>query len=318
MFPEYGRFAVALGAALYGTSSGGTYTVAELREKLENSVSVRDESNLLPPLFASQADYEAFRARHAAADVPSRDIATYEGDAWLGIDCGSTTTKLALLSRDKELLYTYYASNRGNPVQIVKEQLETIYSLCGDRIKIRGSAVTGYGEELIQAAFGVDKGVVETIAHYTAAKHFCPQVDFILDIGGQDIKCFKIKNGAIDSIMLNEACSSGCGSFIETFARSMGYDAAAFAEKGLHAGAPVNLGSRCTVFMNSSVKQSQKDGATVEDISAGLSVSVVKNAIYKVIRAGSADELGSTSWSRGAPSTTTPSCEPLSWSLERT
>ena len=292
VFPEYGRFAVALGAALYGMSSGGTYTVEELREKLENSVSVRDESNLLPPLFASQADYEAFRARHAAADVPSRDIATYEGDAWLGIDCGSTTTKLALLSRDKELLYTYYASNRGNPVQIVKEQLETIYSLCGDRIKIRGSAVTGYGEELIQAAFGVDKGVVETIAHYTAAKHFCPQVDFILDIGGQDIKCFKIKNGAIDSIMLNEACSSGCGSFIETFARSMGYDAAAFAEKGLHAEAPVNLGSRCTVFMNSSVKQSQKDGATVEDISAGLSVSVVKNAIYKVIRAGSADELG--------------------------
>ena len=292
VFPEYGRFAVALGAALYGVSSGGVYTVSSLREKLQNSVSVRDESNLLPPLFASQADYEAFRARHAAADVPTRDIGTYAGDAWLGIDCGSTTTKLALLSAGKELLYTYYASNRGNPVQIVKEQLEIIYGLCGDRVKIRGSAVTGYGEELIQAAFGVDKGVVETIAHYTAAKHFCPQVDFILDIGGQDIKCFKIKNGAIDSIMLNEACSSGCGSFIETFARSMGYDAASFAEKGLHAEAPVNLGSRCTVFMNSSVKQSQKDGATVEDISAGLSVSVVKNAIYKVIRAGSADELG--------------------------
>ena len=177
-------------------------------------------------------------------------------------------------------------------MEIVREQLETIYGLCGDRVRIRGSAVTGYGEELIRAAFGVDRGVVETIAHYTAAKHFCPQVDFILDIGGQDIKCFKIKNGAIDSIMLNEACSSGCGSFIETFARSMGYDVAEFARKGLQAAAPVNLGSRCTVFMNSSVKQSQKDGATVEDISAGLSVSVVKNAIYKVIRAGSADELG--------------------------
>ncbi len=292
VFPEYGRFAVAMGAALYGAAAGGSFTMEELRRRVRDSAPVRSETNLLPPLFASQADYDAFRARHAAADVARRDLATYAGDAWLGIDCGSTTTKVALLSRDKELLYTYYASNRGNPVQIVKEQLEKIYELCAGRVRICGSAVTGYGEELIQAAFGVDRGVVETIAHYTAAKHFCPQVDFILDIGGQDIKCFKIKNGAIDSIMLNEACSSGCGSFIETFARSMGCGVADFAEKGLHARAPVNLGSRCTVFMNSSVKQSQKDGATVEDISAGLSVSVVKNAIYKVIRAGSVDELG--------------------------
>ena len=292
VFPEYGRFAVAMGAALYGMRAGETCTMAQLRRQIENSVSTRSEANLLPPLFQTEADYQEFRQRHSAADVVRRDIQDYQGDAWLGIDCGSTTTKVALLSTDKELLYTYYASNRGNPVQIVKEHLETIYSLCGDRVTIRGSAVTGYGEELIQAAFNVDKGVVETIAHYTAAKYFCPQVDFILDIGGQDIKCFKIKNGAIDSIMLNEACSSGCGSFIETFAKSMGYDVAAFAEKGLHSKAPVNLGSRCTVFMNSSVKQSQKDGATVEDISAGLSVSVVKNAIYKVIRAGSADELG--------------------------
>ena len=292
VFPEYGRFAVAMGAALYGMRAGETCTMAQLRRQIENSVSTRSEANLLPPLFQTEADYQEFRQRHSAANVVRRDIQDYQGDAWLGIDCGSTTTKVALLSADKELLYTYYASNRGNPVQIVKEQLETIYSLCGDRVTIRGSAVTGYGEELIQAAFNVDKGVVETIAHYTAAKYFCPEVDFILDIGGQDIKCFKIKNGAIDSIMLNEACSSGCGSFIETFAKSMGYDVAAFAEKGLHSRAPVNLGSRCTVFMNSSVKQSQKDGATVEDISAGLSVSVVKNAIYKVIRAGSADELG--------------------------
>ena len=292
VFPEYGRFAVAMGAALYAETSGGTYTTARLRENIVNSSVARDTANLLPPLFDSEADYEAFHARHAAATVAEGDLASYAGDAWLGIDCGSTTTKVALLGKDRELLYTYYSSNRGNPVEIVREQLEKIYQLCGGRVSIRGSAVTGYGEELIQAAFGVDKGVVETIAHYTAAKYFCPQVDFILDIGGQDIKCFKIKNGAIDSIMLNEACSSGCGSFIETFARAMGYDVAAFAEKGLHAGAPVNLGSRCTVFMNSSVKQSQKDGATVEDISAGLSVSVVKNAIYKVIRAGSADELG--------------------------
>ena len=292
VFPEYGRFAVAMGAALYSARAGEVFTMERLRRKIAQGVSIRSEANLLPPLFETEAEYEAFRQRHSAADVARRDIRDYRGDAWLGIDCGSTTTKVALLSADKELLYTYYASNRGNPVQIVKEQLEAIYDLCGDRITIRGSAVTGYGEELIRAAFNVDKGVVETIAHYTAAKHFCPEVDFILDIGGQDIKCFKIKNGAIDSIMLNEACSSGCGSFIETFAKSMGYDVAAFAEKGLHSRAPVNLGSRCTVFMNSSVKQSQKDGATVEDISAGLSVSVVKNAIYKVIRAGSADELG--------------------------
>ena len=292
IFPEYGRFAVAMGAALYAEESGGVYTVAQLQEKIQNSASARDAANLLPPLFASKADYEAFRTRHAAATVEEGDLAAYSGGAWLGIDCGSTTTKVALLGENKELLYTYYSSNRGNPVEIVREQLETIYRLCGDRVTIRGSAVTGYGEELIKAAFGVDRGVVETIAHYTAAKYFCPEVDFILDIGGQDIKCFKIKNGAIDSIMLNEACSSGCGSFIETFAKSMGCDVAEFAEKGLHAEAPVNLGSRCTVFMNSSVKQSQKDGATVEDISAGLSVSVVKNAIYKVIRAGSADELG--------------------------
>ena len=292
VFPEYGRFAVAMGAALYAEDAGEPATMDLLRLKVRSAVSSRDERNLLPPLFETEADYAAFRERHRRADVARRDIAGYAGDAWLGIDCGSTTTKVALLSAGRELLYTYYASNRGDPVEIVREQLEEIYRLCGDRIVIRGSAVTGYGEELIQAAFGVDRGVVETIAHYTAARHFCPQVDFILDIGGQDIKCFKIRNGAIDSIMLNEACSSGCGSFIETFARSMGYDVAAFAEKGLHSKAPVNLGSRCTVFMNSSVKQSQKDGATVEDISAGLSVSVVKNAVYKVIRAGSADELG--------------------------
>ncbi len=292
VFPEYGRFAVAMGAALYAEESGGTYTMAELSRKIETSAAVRSEENLLPPLFSSDADYAAFQKRHAAATVPEGELSAYTGDAWLGIDCGSTTTKIALLGENRELLYSYYSSNRGNPVEIVREQLERLYALCGDRVTIRGSAVTGYGEELIRAAFGVDRGVVETIAHYTAAKYFCPEVDFILDIGGQDIKCFKIKNGAVDSIMLNEACSSGCGSFIETFAKSMGFDVAAFAAKGLRAKAPVNLGSRCTVFMNSSVKQSQKDGATVEDISAGLSVSVVKNAVYKVIRAGSAGELG--------------------------
>ncbi len=292
VFPEYGRFAVALGAAMYSTTGEET-TVEELIKKLEDSAGKghfgRDR---LKPLFASKEELEEFRARHAKATVERRDIDSYSGDAWLGIDCGSTTTKLTLISDDKKILWSYYSSNRGNPVALVKEQLEKMYSLCGDRITIRGAASTGYGEELIKNAFHMDEGVVETIAHYTAAKYFMPDVDFILDIGGQDIKCFKIRGGAIDSIMLNEACSSGCGSFIETFAKSMNRSVEEFAALGLNSKAPVNLGSRCTVFMNSSVKQSQKDGATIEDISAGLSISVVKNAIYKVIRASSPKELG--------------------------
>ncbi len=292
IFPEYGRYAVAMGAALYAEKAGRLTDIDTLAEKIRSKLSVSGRSDRLPPLFRNREEYEAFHERHAKADVARKAIEEYSGAAYLGIDCGSTTTKMVLLSEDFEILYSYYSSNRGNPVEIVREQLMTLYWLCGDRIRIAGSAVTGYGEELIKHAFGVDLGVVETIAHYTAAKYFLPEVDFILDIGGQDIKCFRIRNGAIDSIMLNEACSSGCGSFIETFARSMGYEIDEFASKGLLSPAPVNLGSRCTVFMNSSVKQSQRDGATVEDISAGLSVSVVKNAIYKVIRAGSAEELG--------------------------
>ena len=292
IFPEYGRYAVAMGAAIYAEKTGYGTQIDELCERIKTNVSNATVSNRLPALFDSKEQYEEFHARHAKADVARLEIEKYSGKAYLGIDCGSTTTKMVLLSENREILYSYYNSNRGNPVEIVREQLTTIFWLCGDRIRIAGSAVTGYGEELIKNAFGVDLGVVETIAHYTAAKHFLPEVDFILDIGGQDIKCFKIRNGAIDNIMLNEACSSGCGSFIETFARSMGYEIDEFAGKGLLSPAPVNLGSRCTVFMNSSVKQSQRDGATVEDISAGLSVSVVKNAIYKVIRAASADELG--------------------------
>ena len=292
VFPEYGRYAVAMGAAIYAGKTGQTTDLDALTERIRSNLSGGTVTNRLPPLFETDAEYQAFHERHAKADVARRAIESYTGKAYLGIDCGSTTTKMVLLSEEREILYSYYSSNRGNPAEIVKEQLQTIYWLCGDRVTICGSAVTGYGEELIQNAFGVDLGVVETIAHYTAAKYFLPEVDFILDIGGQDIKCFRIRNGAIDSIMLNEACSSGCGSFIETFARSMGYEIDEFASKGLFSPAPVNLGSRCTVFMNSSVKQSQRDGATVEDISAGLSVSVVKNAIYKVIRAGSPDELG--------------------------
>ncbi len=292
ILPDYARHSVALGASFFAENSGIVTKLSDLIEKVRSAVTVKSKTQTLNPLFENEADYRVFKARHAKADVVRKNPEDYSGRAYVGIDCGSTTTKLVLLSENAEILYTYYASNRGNPVEVVKEQLLKIYDLCGDRIELCGSAVTGYGEELIKSAFGVDIGIVETVAHYSAAKHFMPEVDFILDIGGQDIKCFKIRNGAIDSIMLNEACSSGCGSFIETFAKGMGYTSEEFANLALFAAHPVNLGSRCTVFMNSSVKQSQKDGATAEDISAGLSISVVKNAIYKVIRASGPEDLG--------------------------
>jgi len=292
VLPEYSSHSVAYGTSFFAEKGGCELTLSEIVRKIDSCETVKSSTASLQPLFTSEAEYDSFAARHAEASVKTVDPAGYTGNAYIGIDCGSTTTKLVLLSEDREILYTYYSSNKGNPVEVVREQLIKIYELCGDRIKICGTAVTGYGEELIKNAYGVDIGLVETVAHYTAARHFMPEVDFILDIGGQDIKCFKIKNGAIDSIMLNEACSSGCGSFIETFAKSMGYTSAEFARLALYAENPVNLGSRCTVFMNSSVKQSQKDGATAEDISAGLSVSVVKNAIYKVIRASGPEDLG--------------------------
>ncbi len=292
VFPVYGRFAVALGASIYAEKTGEKFVLPDLIERIEQATAISEARDRLAPLFENEEDFAAFSARHSRADVPTRDIDGYKGRAYLGIDCGSTTTKLVLLSEDNEILYSYYASNKGNPVEIVRHVLKKIYKAMGRYVTIAGSAVTGYGEELIKNAFGVDYGIVETIAHYTAAKYFQPNVDFILDIGGQDIKCFKIRGGAIDSIMLNEACSSGCGSFLETFAKAMGHTIEEFAKKGLYGKAPVNLGSRCTVFMNSSVKQSQKEGATVEDISAGLSISVVKNAIFKVIRASSPEELG--------------------------
>ncbi|MBQ9162901.1 MAG: 2-hydroxyacyl-CoA dehydratase [Clostridia bacterium] len=292
IFPEYARISVALGAAIYASALDSAVTMDELIAGVEASTRERLVASHTEPLFEREEDYREFCARHSRASVKSVYPKDYSGNAYLGIDCGSTTTKLVLMSEDGEIVYSYYDSNRGNPVNIVKEQLREIYELCGNRIKIMGSCVTGYGEELIRHAFHIDAGLVETMAHFTAAKYFNPRVDFILDIGGQDIKCFKIKDDAIDSIMLNEACSSGCGSFIETFARSMGYEVDEFAKLGLMAKAPVELGTRCTVFMNSSVKQAQKDGATVGDISAGLSRSVVKNAIYKVIRVASAEELG--------------------------
>lgn len=292
VFPEYSRFSVAMGAAMFAQGKD-RISFSALLDKIQKSANDGEAKfDRLPPLFANEKEYEEFSARHNKAKVAECDINTYEGCAYLGIDCGSTTTKLVLINDKKEVLYSFYSSNKGNPVSLVLEELIKIRKMCADKINILGTSVTGYGEELIKHAFHTDEGVVETIAHFTAARHFKSDVDFILDIGGQDIKCFKIHNGAIDSIMLNEACSSGCGSFIETFAKSMGFEASEFAKKGLFAKNPVNLGSRCTVFMNSSVKQSQKDGASVEDISAGLSVSVVKNAVYKVIRASSAAELG--------------------------
>ena len=291
IFPEDGDCFAAIGAALC-TEDSPAQPFEELLEKLEHAAGAPTIVDTMPPLFTDQADYEAFSARHSAMTVPTVDIATYSGDAYLGIDAGSTTTKMVLIDPNCNILYSFYHSNLGNPVSIVLPQLREIYALCGDRITIKGAAVTGYGEDLIKNAFSCDIGLVETVAHLNAARHFTPDVDFIIDIGGQDMKCFKIRNGAVDSILLNEACSSGCGSFIETFAKALGYNIADFSKMGLFAKNPVNLGSRCTVFMNSSVKQAQKDGASIEDISAGLSISVVKNAIYKVIRAANADDLG--------------------------
>lgn len=291
VFPENAQVFAAIGSAICAEEYEQT-DYENILNRLENAVTASSITNPMPPLFENQQQYEEFCERHSKATPAVTDIATYTGNAYLGIDAGSTTTKVVLMAENGGILYSYYDSNKGNPVSIVKEQLEKIYELCADKITIRSSGVTGYGEELIKNAFNVDFGLVETVAHLRAAKYFQPDVDFIIDIGGQDMKCFKIRNGAVDSIMLNEACSSGCGSFIETFAKALGYNIADFAKLGIFDKTPVNLGSRCTVFMNSSVKQAQKDGASVEDISAGLSISVVKNAIYKVIRASGPDDLG--------------------------
>lgn len=291
VFPEQAPVFMAFGTALYAAQNEDALSVEQILENLNNAP-VSSSVVTGQRLFDSRADYEKFIERHKKFDLKYQDIRTYSGDAYLGIDAGSTTTKLVLVTPDGGLLYQHYSSNKGQPLDKISESLKEIYSLASPNLRIKGSAVTGYGEDLIKAGLSIDFGIVETVAHYKAASFFCPDVDFIIDIGGQDIKCFKIKNNAIDSIMLNEACSSGCGSFIQTFAQALGYDIAEFAALGLFAEKPVDLGSRCTVFMNSSVKQAQKDGATVEDISAGLSSSIIKNAIYKVIRAKSVSELG--------------------------
>lgn len=285
--PENSLYYVAIGAAL----SSGEET--DLDTALKNIAAYGTTSNFLsiPPLFKNEAEYEAFTKRHAKCRAPRGDAESYTGEAYLGIDAGSTTVKAVLLGKNGELLDSVYRSNSGNPVPIVREYLLSLFTRYPN-IHIAAGAVTGYGEELLKNAFSIDFGIVETVAHFTAAKFFLPNVDFVIDIGGQDMKCFKIHKGAIDNIFLNEACSSGCGSFLQTFANTLGYEIEDFAKLGLFAKHPVDLGSRCTVFMNSQVKQAQKDGATTADISAGLSVSVVKNAIYKVIRAASAEELG--------------------------
>ena len=244
-----------------------------------------------PPLFNDPAEYEAFKARHARAKVETVQKPGYKGKVYIGIDSGSTTIKAVVIDEDFNLLKTAYMSNKGNPLPAVQKFLKEFYAEYPEAT-VAGAGATGYGEALVQAAFRLDGGVVETVAHFIAARQLQPQVDFIIDIGGQDIKCFRIRDGAIDDIFLNEACSSGCGSFIQTFVAAWGLPVDEFARRGLMAKQPVDLGSRCTVFMNSSVKQAQKDGATLEDISAGLSISIVKNALYKVIRTANAAELG--------------------------
>ncbi|MDD3429466.1 MAG: acyl-CoA dehydratase activase-related protein [Oscillospiraceae bacterium] len=285
--PENSLYYVALGAAYCATE---TVDLSAALEKLANYQASGDFA-YIEPLFQNEGEYMEFAERHAKASVPTGTLQDYKQGVFIGIDAGSTTVKTVVLGQDGNLLYSKYQSNSGNPVPLIKAFFEELYTLYPN-IKIVSGAVTGYGEDIIKNAFCIDYGIVETVAHFTAAKQFMPSVDFVIDIGGQDIKCFKIHNGTVDNIYLNEACSSGCGSFLQTFAGAMGYSIADFAQKGLFADKPVDLGSRCTVFMNSSVKQAQKDGASTENISAGLSISVVKNALYKVIRPSSTEELG--------------------------
>ena len=288
MCPENSLLFVALGAAYYSDQEFDLMDVAQRLQERGASETYRSQ----PPLFANEAEYEAFRARHAKASVPRVPFgADYAAPVHIGIDSGSTTVKLAVIDQESRLLFTDYRPNQGNPISLIREVLQQLYDE-HPAMQIASVTTTGYGEDLAKAAFHADFGVVETVAHFTAARHFLPNVDFIIDIGGQDMKCFKIEDGAISNLFLNEACSSGCGSFLQTFAQALGKDVKEFAQLGLFATRPVDLGSRCTVFMNSSVKQAQKDGATIENISAGLSISVVKNAIYKVIRAATPEELG--------------------------
>ncbi|WP_027626818.1 2-hydroxyacyl-CoA dehydratase [Clostridium lundense] len=292
VFPQNSQLFVAMGAAL-AAKENKVINFKDLKDRLENMKDCCSEDvKTLKSFFLTKEELVKFRKKHNSHTVNRKELIHFKGDCFLGIDAGSTTTKVALLDMDGNLLYSYYGSNKGNPLKSTINILKELYSILPKEANIINSAVTGYGEALIRAALSVDLGEVETIAHYKAAEFFLPGVDFILDIGGQDMKCLKIKDGVIDSIMLNEACSSGCGSFIETFANSLNMRVQDFAEHALLAQNPVDLGSRCTVFMNSKVKQAQKEGASIGDISAGLSYSVIKNALFKVIKIRNPEEIG--------------------------
>ena len=281
----------AIGSAL-NAKSDISCTMEEMVDKLSSEIKMEFEVERMEPLFADEAAYHAFQKRHSAHHIASKELSSYRGKAFLGIDAGSTTTKIALVGEDGSLLYSFYSSNDGSPLNTAIRSLKEIYGALPKDVKIVRSCSTGYGEALMKAAFLLDDGEVETVAHYYAAAFFNPEVDCILDIGGQDMKCIKIKNQTVDSVQLNEACSSGCGSFIETFAKSLNYSVEDFAKAALFASHPIDLGTRCTVFMNSKVKQAQKEGASVADISAGLAYSVIKNALFKVIKVSDASELG--------------------------
>ncbi len=289
--PDNSHLFAAIGSAL-NAEEAVSYTMEEMVQKLSSDIKMEFEVERMEPLFASEAEYEEFKIRHSRHHIATADLASYKGNCYLGIDAGSTTTKIALVSEDGSLLYSFYSSNDGSPLKTAIRSIREIYELLPADVRIVRSCSTGYGEALLKAAFLLDDGEVETVAHYYAAAFFNPDVDCILDIGGQDMKCIKIKNQTVDSVQLNEACSSGCGSFIETFAKSLNYSVEDFAHAALFAEHPIDLGTRCTVFMNSKVKQAQKEGASVSDISAGLAYSVIKNALFKVIKVSSAGELG--------------------------
>ena len=290
--PEEAHLLVAKGAALDSINSE-VISPNELEQKIENLKKSRDNTtHPLDPLFKNKDEYLSFKERHDKAKVKKADLENYEGNCYLGIDAGSTTTKLVLIDKDGKLLYSLYGSNEGNPLKSVMNMLKKLYSVLPEKAILRYSGVTGYGEKLIQTALNVDLNEIETIAHYTAAKTFEPDVTSIVDIGGQDMKYIRMKNGSIDNIMLNEACSSGCGSFIETFSKSLNLEISEFVKEAIEAKRPVDLGSRCTVFMNSKIKQAQKEGYSVGDISSGLSYSVIKNAIQKVMKVRDVETLG--------------------------
>lgn len=290
--PDNSHLFAAIGAALNAEHTDNHTSLQALEDQLNSGIEIEMEVDRMNPLFHNQAEYDEFQERHSRYQVKKKDLSSYQGNCFLGIDAGSTTTKVALVGEDGSLLYSFYSSNNGSPLNTSIHAIQDIYSKLPEGAKIVRACSTGYGEALIKSALMLDDGEVETIAHYTAAAFFEPEVDCILDIGGQDMKCIKIKNQAVDNVMLNEACSSGCGSFIETFAKSMNYSIQDFAHIALFAEHPINLGSRCTVFMNSKVKQAQKEGADVADISAGLAYSVIKNALLKVIKLTDPKDLG--------------------------